>query len=70
MKSVLLNLSEFNNNWNKSLLDMSWNERLAARGVVASQRTNRRGDSQVPDSQRAQAAPNNKDHSTPEASGR
>jgi hypothetical protein len=36
MKTVLLNISESNNNWNKSVLDMSWREREAARGFQPS----------------------------------
>jgi hypothetical protein len=66
MEYVLLNLSDFNNDWNKSVLNMSRNERLAARGAVPA---NQRSDSQASGSKKAQATPNAKDHSTSEASG-
>ncbi len=35
MKTVLLNISDFNNEWNRSVLDMSRRDREAARGIIA-----------------------------------
>jgi hypothetical protein len=32
MKTVLLNISESNNDWNMAVLDMSWRERDATHG--------------------------------------
>ncbi len=34
MNTFLLNISPFNNDWNKSVLDMSWRERDVARGIA------------------------------------
>jgi hypothetical protein len=41
MTTVLLNITESNNNWNRSVLDMSWREREVTHGLQTPERAER-----------------------------